>query len=134
MATNKNPSAANSSTPTKRVLIVEDERSIAQALSIKFAKQGYAVTVSYDGEGALAKMKECPFDAVILDLLMPRKNGYDVLRERLQTQNKATPVFVLSALGAQADIDTAQSFGVEKYFIKSQTSMKEVVSEIAKVV
>lgn len=129
----KDPKTKAASDEPKRILIVEDERAIAQALSIKFTRQGYAVTISYDGEGAIAKLKDYPFDAVVLDLLMPRKNGFDVLRERTQTVNKQTPVFILSALGAQTDIDAAKNYGVRKYFIKSQTSMKDVVHEISQV-
>ncbi|MBP9773026.1 MAG: response regulator [Candidatus Peribacteraceae bacterium] len=116
----------------KQLLIVEDERALAQALSVKFTKQGYSVTTAYDGTGALEKLKEMHFDGVVMDLLMPRKTGFDVLRERTDTQNKETPFFVLSALGSENDVSTVKMLGAQRYFVKSQTSLKEVVDEVSK--
>ncbi len=116
----------------KHLLIVEDERALTQALSVKFARQGYAVTVAYDGTDALQKLNETHFDGVLMDLLMPRKTGFDVLKERGDTQNKETPFFVLSALGSEKDINAVKMLGAEKYFVKSQSSLKEVVDEVSR--
>lgn len=124
-------SKKNQATGKKHILIVEDERSIAQALSLKFTREGYYVTVAYDGVSALEKLHEMHFDGVVLDLLMPQKNGFDVLRERTKTKNSKTPIFVLSAVGAEEEINAAKSLGAAKYFLKSQTTLKEVVQEVA---
>jgi DNA-binding response OmpR family regulator len=117
-------------TEKPHILIVEDEETLASALGVKFGKHGFAATIARDGEEGLEKMREVQFSAIILDLLMPKKDGYTVLTERAQTKNSATPVYVLTALGQEAHLEKAKSLGAKRCYVKSLISIADVLKEI----
>lgn len=118
----------------KRMLIIEDEDAMADALSHRFGRQGFAVTVAHDGQEGIAALEKDPFDIVLLDLVMPQKNGFEVLTEVPRTQNAKTPIFVLTNYGQEENIKRATSLGAIRCYVKSHTSLREISDEIAKVV
>ena len=121
---------ADSST-TKRVLIVEDERPMAQALKIKLDKSGFTTEIASNGEEALKIIDRSKFDIILLDLVMPRLDGFGVLEE-LKKNKVAIPVIVASNLGQETDIKRAVSLGAVDYFVKSDISIAEIIEKIKK--
>lgn len=112
----------------KRILVVEDEVLQREAITDKFQKSGMAVSAAKDGEEAIKLLHEGDggYDAMILDLILPKKDGYKVLEE-MRKSNITVPVVVLSALGQQEEKSRAEAFGIKAYFVKTDTTLEEVV-------
>mgnify|MGYP001582453939 CR=1 FL=1 len=118
-----------------RVLIVEDEDFLAQVLTDNLTSEGYKVEVAIDGEEALEKIRTSQPSLILLDLLLPKLDGFQVLEEiKSNPDLKLIPVIVLSNLGADTDIKRALSLGAEDYFVKSQHPIAEVVERVRKYV
>lgn len=115
----------------KRILIVDDMTSMANLWKMKFAQMGYDVDMTKDGEEAMHALENTHFDAVVLDLYMPNKDGFQVLREKTHTQNSATPTYVVTSSIKQEDVSKAKELGARAAFLKYQTSPKELVSILA---
>ena len=110
------------------ILIVEDEEFLVRALTDNFTAEGYSVSVAMDGEAVFEKLKTEKPGLILLDLLLPKKNGFDVLRDlKANPELKHIPVVVLSNLGEDADIKRALELGADDYFVKSQHPIQEVV-------
>jgi DNA-binding response OmpR family regulator len=115
----------------KKILIVEDEKLIIKPLELKLKLSGFATGVAYDGEEALELLKNEKFDLVLLDLMMPKVDGFAVLTE-LKKRGDKTPVIVASNLNQMDDISRALELGVNSYYVKSNTSLGEIVENIKK--
>lgn len=115
----------------KRVLIVEDERPLAHALELKLRHEGLDVTVAGNGQDCLALLDKEHFDVVLLDMMMPVMDGFQVLKE-LQGRTQKPVVFVLSNLSQHEDESRVLAAGAKKYFIKSDTPLAVIVEEIKK--
>jgi DNA-binding response OmpR family regulator len=113
----------------KKVLIVEDERLIAKPLTLKLQLSGFEAKNAYDGEEALDMLEKEKFDVILLDLMMPKKDGFEVLAE-LKEKGNQTPVIVASNLDQDSDISRVLEFGVASYYVKAQTSFDEIVDRI----
>src|SRR3989339_1708751 len=114
---------------SKRILIAEDEKPMASALGLKLTSAGFEITLVYDGEAAVEAAKKTPFDLIILDLVMPVKDGFYVLEE-LKRLKIATKVIVSSNLSQEEDIKRAKELGASDYFIKSDTPLAEIVEKV----
>ncbi len=115
--------------PQKKILIAEDEKPMANALGLKLSSAGFETTLVYDGEAAISAVQASPFDLIILDLVMPKKDGFFVLTE-LKKLKIATPVIVSSNLSQEEDIKRARELGARDYFIKSDTTLAEIVEKV----
>lgn len=113
----------------KRVLIVEDEKPLSHALELKLQHEGFETAVAQNGEECLKLIGEQKFDVVLLDLMMPVLDGFQVL-ERLQPKSKQLPVFVLSNLSQAEDEQRVLALGARKFFIKSDTPLGVIVDEV----
>lgn len=113
----------------KRVLIVEDERPLSHALELKLQHEGFITVVAGNGEECLKAINEQQFDVVLLDLVMPVLDGFQVL-EALQKKENHPVVFVLSNLSQAEDEDRVLKLGAKKYFIKSDTPLETIVNEV----
>ena len=102
---------------TYKMLIVEDDADVGMGLQDFFELKGYDVALAIDGEKALDMMQRTDFDIVLLDVMMPKKNGFEVLRES-QDLGVATPVLMLTAKGDQEDILRGFGLGVDDYVTK----------------
>lgn len=116
----------------KNILIAEDEKPLAKALEIKFSKEGFKTFWAEDGEKAIDILEKEKIDFLILDLIMPKKDGYAVLNE-LKKKNKKIQAVVLSNLAQGEDFEKVRSFGVINYFVKSDTPIIKVVEHVRKV-
>jgi DNA-binding response OmpR family regulator len=114
----------------KKIVIVEDDKPISNILSLKLRSAGFEPIVAYNGAVGLEEIeKGC--DLIILDLMMPVKDGFEVLKE-LKEKNITTPVIVMSNLSQDEDIDRAKKLGASDYFVKSNIDLKDVVSQVQK--
>ncbi|PIW37372.1 MAG: hypothetical protein COW24_00335 [Candidatus Kerfeldbacteria bacterium CG15_BIG_FIL_POST_REV_8_21_14_020_45_12] len=115
----------------KKILIVEDEAPIARALSDKLGSSGFDCLHMSNGREALDAMKTETFDLILLDLLMPRMDGYEFLKA-LQDNKVNTPVIVASNLGGKDDIESANELGVKDFIIKANSSLGEIVERVTR--
>lgn len=113
-----------------KILIAEDERAISKALELKLKNSGYDVTPAYDGAEALDYVLKNTFDLIVLDLMMPKIDGFQVLEE-LQKNGNKTPIIVASNLSQEDDFDKAKKLGAKDFFVKSNTSLAELVGKIS---
>lgn len=102
---------------SKKILLVEDEPGLVLTLGDCLASEEYAVTVAQDGETGLHKAKEEAFDLLILDVMLPRKNGFDVLRD-LRQHGVKTPAIMLTARGQIVDKILGLKLGADDYLTK----------------
>ncbi|MDP3973688.1 MAG: response regulator [Candidatus Daviesbacteria bacterium] len=113
----------------KKILIVEDEKALARVMSLKLNSAGYSTSVVFSGEESLAVLSKESFDLIILDLVMPKKDGFFVLSE-ISRQGIKTPVIVASNLSQKEDIEKAKKLGAVDYFIKSDVTLVEIVNKV----
>ncbi len=113
----------------KRILIIEDEKPMALALELKLSHSGFEAKRAPNGEEGLALMEKENFDLVLLDLVMPKMDGFGVLEE-MKKRGIKTPVMVQTNLSQVEDEKRAKEYGVKGFFIKSNTPIKEIVEEI----
>lgn len=113
----------------KKVLIVEDERPLAHALELKLQHEGCQTTAVHNGKDALAQLDGGGFDVVLLDMMMPEMDGFQVLQQ-LHAKGNMPTVFVLSNLSLHDDEQRVLGLGAKKYFIKSNTPLAVIVEEI----
>lgn len=111
----------------KKVLIIEDEKPLAQAMMLKLTHEGFLVTVACDGSEGLRLLNEERYDLVLLDLVMPKVNGFEVLAQ-IKKSNNPTKVIVISNLRQQEDLKKAQELGADKYLLKLETSVLDLVN------
>lgn len=112
----------------KKIVIVEDDRFLSLVLKGRLEKEGYDVIPAYDGEEGLAAIRRELPALVVLDLVMPKMTGFELM-EKLSAdpQISRIPVVVASNLGQESDIQKAKNLGVRDYYVKVQTSVDELV-------
>lgn len=115
--------------PPQKILIVEDAMPMAKTLALKFEYDGFTVRSVYDGNEALAILKQESFDVILLDLIMPNLDGFMVMEEMKKIANK-TPVFVLTNLSQDEDKKKLEVLGAQAFFVKSDISMQAVVDRV----
>lgn len=115
----------------KLILIAEDDKYISIAYRDGLARAGFDVVTSIDGAEALKEIKSEKPDLVLLDLIMPIMNGFEVLEEiKKDPSTKKIPIIILSNLGQDTDITKAKEKGAVDYLVKADFSMKEVIDKI----
>jgi CheY-like chemotaxis protein len=120
--------------PERHVLVVEDDRFQRRAAEVKLRRCGFRVSSAVDGEEALRVAAEGRPDIILLDLIMPKLSGFEVLaRLKADPATAAIPVLVLSNLGQQPDVDRAMRGGAAGYFVKSKLSLSELVARVIEV-
>jgi len=113
----------------KKVLIAEDEKPLGRALELKLANSGYEVTVSPNGEEAIKQLDKGGFAVLLLDLMMPRVDGFGVL-EAMKKGGDKTPVIVLTNLSQPEDEKRVKDLGAKEFFVKSDTPISTIVTEV----
>jgi len=117
----------------KRVLLIEDEPNIIEAISFVLSRDGYTVHTHEDGETAMSKLRAAPPDMVILDVMLPGKSGFDILRDmRGDAQMADLPVLMLTAKGQAKDRDLALRLGAN-HFMTKPFSNREVREHVRNV-
>jgi two-component system phosphate regulon response regulator PhoB len=114
-----------------KILLVEDDVNLREIYSARFAAEAYQVITASDGEEALATaVREKP-DLIVLDVMMPKISGFDVLDILRSTpETKDTKVIMMTALSQDTDRQRGEALGVNKYLIKSQVTLEDVVNSV----
>lgn len=114
-----------------KVLIIEDEEILLKVLKEKFENEGFEVDVAIDGEEALPAVEKSNPDLIVLDIILPKKDGFEILQElKSSLKFKQIPVIVLSNLGQDEEIKKALVLGATDYLVKTQHPIKEVVDKV----
>ncbi len=117
-----------------KVLLVEDDIALREIYSARFTAENFEVITADDGEQALSQaIKERP-DIIILDIMMPKISGFDVLDILRSTpETKNVKVIVMSALSQESDIQKGKQLGADAYLVKSQTTLSDVVNKVQEI-
>ncbi len=115
----------------KIILIVEDDEVILRALYLSFHEGEFTIATATDGETALTMTERLKPDLVLLDLILPKMDGYDYLKNmKANDVLKSIPVIVLSNLGAEENKSKALEFGAKDYFVKSDTPIADIINPV----
>lgn len=117
-----------------KVLLVEDDVALRDIYSARFMAEDYDVVTASDGEMALTQaVKEKP-ELIILDVMMPKISGFDVLDIlRATPETKDTKVIMMTALSQTSDIDKGKSLGADEYLVKSEVTLTDVIEKAKEV-
>lgn len=117
--------------PEKKILLVEDEPLLANLLKQRLEKEGLPVVAAHDGEEALKILETVQPDLILLDIILPKVSGFEVMEAIQKNPNyKKAPIIVISNLGQDTDMAKGQSLGAVGYYIKAQVSIEELVGKI----
>lgn len=117
------------------LLIVEDDVFLADLYRTKFELEGFKVYVAYDGEKGLELAKKYLPQVILLDLVLPKVSGFEVLEKiKAEKKLKDIPIILLTNLSQKADVDKGLSLGADDYLIKAHFMPSEVVAKIKKLV
>jgi DNA-binding response OmpR family regulator len=115
----------------KNILIVEDDKILRELISRKLEKENYRISAAIDGEEGLKKVKEEKPDIVLLDLILPGIDGFEVLeRIKQDLEINKIPVVILSNLGQKEEIEKGLKLGATDYLIKAHFTLSEIVEKI----
>ncbi len=115
----------------KKILFVEDEIKFQKTMVDLFRAEGFELVSAYDGESGLRMITEQKPDLVLLDLILPKKNGFEVLKElKGNPQTANIPVIVLTNLEGTQDIEQALSLGAHTYLVKANYSLEDILGKI----
>ncbi|OGD95156.1 hypothetical protein A3A48_04260 [Candidatus Curtissbacteria bacterium RIFCSPLOWO2_01_FULL_37_9] len=113
------------------MLVAEDDRFYSNIYKTKLSKEGYEVEVANNGDQALKIAKEKTPDLILLDLIMPNKDGFELLKELREDNNlKKVKIIILSNLGQEEDIKRVRVYGVVDYLVKTNISIHTVIDKI----
>jgi len=119
------------STDLKRVLLVEDDRFLRRACEKSLRQQGFNVSTAPDGEEALRAIRADPPDLILLDLLMPKVSGLEVLKDlKSDEKTRAIPVIILTNSSKETDVREIESLGVSGYLVKANLSLEELGNQV----
>ncbi len=117
-----------------KILLVEDDKFLSDMYVTKFSKLGYEIEAAYDGEEGIRKIKKLRPDIILLDIRLPLKDGFEVLRETKEDQKtKNIPVILLTNLGQKEDIKEGLKLGAVDYLIKAQFTPQEIVDKVKRI-
>ena len=112
----------------RRILLAEDDRFLRKAAEARLKSRGFTVVTAADGEEALAVARRESPDVIFLDLIMPKVQGFEVLKAlKLDPATASTPVYILSNLSQPDDVDRAREAGAAGYLVKANLSLDELV-------
>jgi CheY-like chemotaxis protein len=117
----------------RHILIVEDDRVLRRACEASLRQRGFSVTVAVDGEEALDKVRQAPPDLILLDLLMPKLTGIEVLRTlRAQETTRGIPVMILSNSSREQDAEEIRTLDICDYLVKANLSLQELGDRVTR--
>jgi two-component system response regulator VicR len=114
----------------KKILIVEDDRALSSALTEMLNQEGYETINALDGEEGIEKVASEKPDLILLDLILPKKDGFEVLAEIKSGPNKDTPVFIMTNLEEVDNVQKALDLGAKTFMIKSDFSLRDIVEKV----
>ena len=116
-----------------KVLIIEDDQRINKVYMAKLSVEGITVITALDGEEGLRKIYSEKPDLILLDLMLPQKSGFEILKEIKQDPKvKDIPVLILSNLAQEKEVEKGLELGAEDYLVKTDYSIQQVMEKIKK--
>ncbi len=113
-----------------KILIVEDEKILLDLLQKKLTQEGYEITPTHNGEEGLKAMRENKPDLILLDIIMPKMSGFEVLEEmNKDPELKSIPIIIVSNSGQPVEIERAQSLGVKDWLVKTEFDPQLVIDK-----
>ncbi len=117
----------------KKILIIEDEELMIKLLQKKLSEEGYEISIARDGEEGLKVMREVKPDLILLDIVMPKMGGLEVMEEmQKEPELKRISVIVVSNSGQPVELDRAQKLGAKDWLIKTEFDPQEVIDKVVK--
>ena len=117
-----------------KILLVEDDPFLSTLLKNHLEKEGMSVGLAKDGEEAIAFLRANKFDFILLDIILPKKSGFELLEEiRQDPELEKVQVIIISNLGQPEDVARGQKLGAIEYFIKTKTSIDELMLKIKQI-
>lgn len=118
----------------KKILLIEDDPFLSEIYVTKFEEAGFEISVAQDGMLGLQKIRERAPDLLLLDIVMPNMDGFELLRAiKEDTELKHIPIVILSNLGEQENVEKGFALGAEAYIIKAHYTPTEVVAKIKEI-
>jgi DNA-binding response OmpR family regulator len=115
----------------KTIMIIEDDRFLSSLMKARLEKDGFAIIQAFDGEEAIELFKQQAPSLIVLDLIMPKVTGFEVLQTiAITPELQRTPVVILSNLAQDSDIEKARQLGAKEYFVKVKVSIDDLVGRI----
>lgn len=115
----------------KKILFIEDEESLQKTMSDILTAAKYEMFSALDGEAGISAAKDKNPDLILLDLILPKKNGFEVLQElKKDPATKDIPIMVITNLEGSADIERALTLGATTYLVKANYSLQDIVAKI----
>lgn len=117
----------------KKILLVEDEKIMSDLLTKKLTQAGYDVKVRDDGNAGLEEMRKENYDLILLDIIMPRKGGLEVLEEmKSDDYLKNVPVIIISNSGQPVELSRAKELGANDFLVKTEFDPQEILEKVKK--
>lgn len=117
-----------------KILLVEDDEALREIYSARFTAENFQIITAGDGETALSRAVSEKPDLIILDIMMPKISGFDVLDIlRATPETKETKIIIMSALSQQSDVERGKTLGADAYLVKSQSTLTDVVEKVKEV-
>lgn len=118
----------------KKILIIEDEATLQKALSTILIQEGFDVHSSLDGENGYEAASAFGPDLILLDLILPKMDGYEVLAKlKKEEKTKDIPIVILTNLGSVSDVQKALDLGATTYLVKTDYDLADVVDKIKQI-
>jgi PleD family two-component response regulator len=125
------PTAPVSTSPKKKVLLVEDDTFLSSLLELKLEQEGFEIEKAMDGEEAFTILETFVPDLILLDLILPKRNGFEYLELiRQDPRFNKIPVIITSNLGQDSDVARGKTFGVIEYIVKNKLSIDELIGKV----
>lgn len=120
---------------TKSVLIVEDEESLAELFKKAFCEQGFVVQAAANGEAALDTLTQFKPRAIVLDLILPRMSGFEVLKTiRSSSLTYFTPIVIVTNLSGEENVKQGLELGANDYLVKSHVRLLDIIEKVESII
>ena len=117
----------------KKILIIEDEEVLLGLLQERLVQEGYQVDIAKDGQEGLGKIRKFKPDLILLDIIMPKMGGFEVMEEVNKDEElKTIPIIIVSNSGQPVELERAKKLGVRDWLIKTDFDPQEVIDKVKK--
>lgn len=113
-----------------KILVAEDEKPMAKALELKLQKEGFDAKAVFNGKEAVEEIKTGTYNFVLLDLLMPEMDGFEVLQHIKDNNVQAPPIIITSNLSQDEDIQKAKDLGAVDFLVKANSSLTDIIQKV----
>lgn len=119
----------------KLIMLIEDDKFLSSLVKARLEKEGYLVAQAFDGAEALEMLKQKRPDLIVMDLIMPRVSGFEVLESiSLDPEINKIPVIILSNLAQDSDIEKARRLGAVEFFVKIRVSIDDLIKKVKTII